>query len=133
MVERICELPIIPVSAFDTASYDNFFDNQYVYVDWGTTFSLWHARQFTGKTPPYFRTSTGRIALDLILQCGGSAFIPQVLVAAHLEKGELFHVKDVETTSRDIFVAYHRDNEQKELIETLVNLLTQMTPKLPVE
>jgi len=47
-----------------------------------------------------------------------------------LEKGELFHVKGVENTSRDVFVAYHRDNEQKELIETLVNLLSQMTPSL---
>jgi|TARA_R110000765_G_scaffold410879_1_gene509714 DNA-binding transcriptional LysR family regulator len=133
VVERICELPIIPVSGYDTATNENFFDNQYVYVDWGTTFSLWHARQFTGKTPPYFRTSTGRIALDLILQCGGSAFIPQVLVEGHLEKGELFHVKDVENTSRDVFIAYHRDNEQKELIETLVNLLSQMTPSLSLK
>ena len=133
VVERICELPIIPVSGYDTATNENFFDNQYVYVDWGTTFSLWHARQFTGKTPPYFRTSTGRIALDLILQCGGSAFIPEVLVESHLEKGELFHVKDVEHTSRDIFVAYHRDNEQKELIETLINLLPKINAYQPVD
>ncbi|WP_352289159.1 hypothetical protein, partial [Psychrobacter sp. GW64-MNA-CIBAN-0177] len=57
-------------------------------------------------------------------------FIPQVLVKDHLEKGELFHVKGVENTSRDVFVAYHRDNEQKDLIETLVNLLSRMTPSL---
>jgi len=49
-----------------------------------------------------------------------------VLVQDHLDKGELFHVKDVENTSRDIFVAYHRDNEQKELIETLINLLPKV-------
>ncbi|HAG38299.1 MAG TPA: LysR family transcriptional regulator, partial [Pseudoalteromonas sp.] len=79
------------------------------------------------------RTSTGRIALDLILQCGGSAFIPEVLVESHLEKGELFHVKDVEHTSRDIFVAYHRDNEQKELIETLINLLPKINAYQPVD
>ncbi|MEI8617291.1 LysR substrate-binding domain-containing protein [Pseudoalteromonas sp. B193] len=112
VVERICELPIIPVSGYDTATNENFFDNQYVYVDWEllSHFGM-HASLL--EKPPYFRTSTGRIALDLILQCGGSAFIPQVLVEGHLEKGELFHVKDVENTSRDVFIAYHRDNEQK--------------------
>ena len=62
------------------------------------------------------------------MQCGGSAFIPHVLVEQHLENGELFHVKNVENTSRDIFVAYHRDNEQKELIETLINLLPTIEP-----
>jgi len=133
VVERICTLPIIPISAFEGAANENFFDNQYVYVDWGTTFSLWHARQFTGHTPPYFRTSTGRIALDLILQCGGSAFIPEVLAKPHLDKGELYCVADVEHTSRDIFVAYHRDNEQKPLLETLVNLLVELTPNISSE
>lgn len=78
-VRPISDLAIIPVSTFDTATKEDFFDNQYVYVDWGTAFSLWHAKQFTGATPPYFRTSTGRIALDLILQCGGSAFVPEAL------------------------------------------------------
>jgi len=112
------------------AENENFFDNKYVYVDWGTTFSLWHARQFNGRTPPFFRTSTGRIALDLILQCGGSAFIPDVLVRSYIDAGELFEVPDVEHTSRDIFVAYHKDNEQKQLLEKLVNLLIELGPRL---
>ncbi|WP_217875002.1 LysR family transcriptional regulator [Pseudoalteromonas shioyasakiensis] len=129
VVQRICELPIIPVSAFETADSENFFDNQYVYVDWGTTFSLWHAREFNGHAPPYFRTSTGRIALDLILKCGGSAFIPQLLVEEQLESGELYHVEDVAHTSRDVFVAYHRDNEQTPLLEKLVTLLTELQIK----
>ncbi|PCK29784.1 LysR family transcriptional regulator [Pseudoalteromonas piscicida] len=123
VVKPISDLAIIPVSTFDTVSKEDFFDNQYVYVDWGTAFSLWHAKQFTGATPPYFRTSTGRIALDLILQCGGSAFVPEALALESIEAGRLFQVNDVESNSREIFVAYHKDNDQLEQIETIVNLL----------
>ncbi len=64
------------------------------------------------------------------MQCGGSAFIPDVLVKNYIESGELFEVPDVEHTSRDIFVAYHKDNEQKQLLEKLVNLLIELGPKL---
>ncbi|KJY86488.1 MULTISPECIES: LysR family transcriptional regulator [Pseudoalteromonas] len=123
VVKPISDLAIIPVSTFDNATKEDFFDNQYVYVDWGTAFSLWHAKQFTGATPPYFRTSTGRIALDLILQCGGSAFVPEALALESIEAGRLTQVEEVESNSREIFVAYHKDNDQLEQIETIVNLL----------
>ncbi|TMN37095.1 LysR family transcriptional regulator [Pseudoalteromonas sp. S2755] len=123
VVKPISDLAIIPVSTFDNATKEDFFDNQYVYVDWGTAFSLWHAKQFTGSTPPYFRTSTGRIALDLILQCGGSAFVPEALALESIEAGRLTQVDQVDSNSREIFVAYHKDNDQLEQIETIVNLL----------
>ncbi|MEQ2356320.1 LysR family transcriptional regulator [Pseudoalteromonas piscicida] len=123
VVKPISDLAIIPVSTFDNATKEDFFDNQYVYVDWGTAFSLWHAKQFTGATPPYFRTSTGRIALDLILQCGGSAFVPEALALESIEAGRLTQVDEVESNSREIYVAYHKDNDQLEQIETIVNLL----------
>ncbi len=126
-VERLCTLPIIPLSSYKDANRENFFDKQYVFVDWGTSFSLWHAQQCVGRTPPYFRTSTGRIALDLILQCGGSAFIPERQASMYLESGELRRVEDVSATSRDVFIAYHKDNEQKELIETLTELLLELS------
>ncbi|WP_440055132.1 LysR family transcriptional regulator [Pseudoalteromonas sp. T1lg65] len=123
IVKSIRDLAIIPVSTFDSTTKEDFFDRQYVYVDWGTAFSLWHAKHFNGATPPYFRTSTGRIALDLILQCGGSAFVPEVLALEQIENGQLYHIEEVESNSREIFIAYHKDNEQIEQIETIVGLL----------
>ncbi|MFY8273475.1 LysR family transcriptional regulator [Pseudoalteromonas sp. SSDWG2] len=122
-VEQICTLDIIPLSSYADATAESFFDNQYVFVDWGTAFSLWHARHFTNAPPPYFRTSTGRIALELILRCGGSAFVPRVQAQQYLDSGELFLVEGVPQTSRDIFIAFHKDNEQKDLIEKLQHQL----------
>ena len=57
--------PIIPGAPLKLQQ-ENFFDNQYVYVDWGPPFLYGMLVSLTA-TPPYFRTSTGRIALDLIL------------------------------------------------------------------
>lgn len=125
VVQPICDLVIIPVSTFPGMSTDEFFERQYVYVDWGTAFSLWHAKQFTGNTPPFFRTSTGRIALDLILQCGGNAFVPEILAQEHIKNGNLYPIEGVPPTFREVFIAYHRDNDQKEQIEKIIDLLTQ--------
>ncbi|WP_419147063.1 LysR family transcriptional regulator [Pseudoalteromonas 'SMAR'] len=126
VVKPIRHLAIIPVSTFEKVSKAEFFDNQYVYVDWGTAYSLWHAKQYSGSNPPYFRTSTGRIALDLILQCGGSAFVPEALAQDAIAKGHLFLVEEVEQNAREVFVAYHKDNEQIEHIETIVSLLAEV-------
>ncbi|KZN35177.1 LysR family transcriptional regulator [Pseudoalteromonas luteoviolacea] len=127
IVRQVKNLSIIPVSTFNTKSKDDFFGKQYVYVDWGTAFSLWHAKQFEGAAPPYFRTSTGRIALELILQCGGSAYIPKMLATDLIEQQKLFHVGSVEHNFREVYVAYHRGNDQSDHIETIVNLLASMT------
>ncbi|KNC65250.1 LysR family transcriptional regulator [Pseudoalteromonas ardens] len=126
VVKQIKHLAIIPVSTMAQTTSEDFFDKQYVYVDWGTAFSLWHAKQFNGSTPPYFRTSTGRIALDLIMQCGGSAFIPRALAVEPIEKKLLFHIESVEQNAREIYVAYHKDNEQIEQIETIASLLASL-------
>ncbi|QTL35954.1 LysR family transcriptional regulator [Pseudoalteromonas viridis] len=126
VVKQIKHLAIIPVSTMAQTTNEDFFDKQYVYVDWGTAFSLWHAKQFTGSTPPYFRTSTGRIALDLIMQCGGSAFIPRALAVESIEKKQLFHIESVEQNAREIYVAYHKDNDQLEQIETIASLLASL-------
>ncbi|MCG7536206.1 LysR family transcriptional regulator [Pseudoalteromonas sp. OOF1S-7] len=126
VVKQIKHLAIIPVSTMAQTTSEDFFDKQYVYVDWGTAFSLWHAKQFTGSTPPYFRTSTGRIALDLIMQCGGCAFIPRALAVESIEKKQLFHIESVEQNAREIYVAYHKDNDQLEQIETIASLLASL-------
>ncbi|CCQ10179.1 Transcriptional regulator, LysR family [Pseudoalteromonas luteoviolacea B = ATCC 29581] len=126
VVHPITDLAIIPVSTFPGLSKEEFFERHYVYVDWGTAFSLWHAKQFTGSTPPFFRTSTGRIAMDLILQCGGNVFMPEKLAKEYILSGQLHRVEDVSMTSREVFVAYHRDNDQKDHIEKMVALLEHL-------
>ncbi|KZN51860.1 LysR family transcriptional regulator [Pseudoalteromonas luteoviolacea] len=126
IVRQVKNLSIIPVSTFKYTNKDDFFGKQYVYVDWGNAFSLWHTKRCDGGKPPYFRTSTGRIALELILQCGGSAFLPKQLAADFMQKQQLFFVESVECCFRDVYVAYHKGNEQLEHIETVVNLLASI-------
>ncbi|ESP92914.1 MULTISPECIES: LysR family transcriptional regulator [Pseudoalteromonas] len=126
IVRQVKNLSIIPVSTFNYTNRDDFFGKQYVYVDWGTSFSLWHAKQCEGAGPPYFRTNTGRIALELILQCGGSAYLPKMLAADLIEEQKLFLVEAVSQSFREVFVAYHKGNEQLEHIETVVNLLASI-------
>lgn len=129
-VEPICTVDIIPLSSDKNCSPETFFEHQYVHVDWGTAFSLWHARTFVNTTPPYFRTSTGRIALELILRNGGSAFVPRIQAQQYLDSGELYLVEGVPQTSRDVFVAFHRDNEQKELLQKLHQALVHIGDEL---
>ena len=45
--------------------------------------------------------------------------MPRVQAQQYLESGELFLVEGVPQTSREVFVAFHKDNEQKDLIEKL--------------
>ncbi|MBQ4846426.1 LysR family transcriptional regulator [Pseudoalteromonas sp. MMG005] len=123
VVKSIGHLSILPVSTFECSDAVMFFDTQYVYVDWGVTFSTWHAKQFQGQMPYYFKTSTGRIALDLMMNRGGGAFISQNLISDMLKSGEVYHINVVAGSSKEVFAVYHKDSGQLPAIEVAVDSL----------
>lgn len=64
----------------------------YVYVDWGPDFALHHGLSFPDATNPGLFVGLGPLALDYILEAGGSGYFRQRTVAAHIAAGRLHPV-----------------------------------------
>ncbi len=100
--------------------------HRYVYVDWGTRFASEHHLRHQRTPPPYLRTSTGRIALDFILDRGGAAYLPLSLANELLEAKRLYLVEGGQSWLRPIFINYRQDSASSKAIlqvDALLELL----------
>ncbi|MDX1452241.1 MAG: LysR family transcriptional regulator [Oleiphilaceae bacterium] len=106
----------------------------YVAVDWGLSFQLNLAQCYADLPPPVLHTTLARIALEFIIQFGGSAYLPYRMVQAQL--GDTLHqVKDAPVISRPIFACYHRESLHNREIESIISIIQdlEVPPKLVPE
>ncbi len=130
-IESLHMFKLIPVTTFQNEITHQSEVKRYIMIDWGTSFINWHAKEVTGIPIPAIRTSTARIALDLMLQCGGSAYLPDMLARPFIEQGKLFEINTLPVFERELFSAFHKENENEERIIEIKNLLRKDEPEAP--
>lgn len=130
-IESLHMFKLIPVTTFQNQIISPTEVKRYIMIDWGTSFINWHAKEVKGISTPAIRTSTARIALDLMLQCGGSAYLPDILAKPFIEQGTFFEIHNLPVFERELFSAFHKDNENEERIIEIRNLLRQDEPEAP--
>ncbi len=118
---EVTQVPLILVSAQSEITIDQAMSDGYILVDWGTSFALAHAQHFPDMPPPALRVGLGRIALSLLLNVGGAAYLAAPTARSHLEAGELFVVGDAPTIERAAFAIYARDNDRRQIIESILD------------
>ena len=132
-IESLHMFKLIPVTTFKNTIINPSEVQRYIMIDWGTSFTHWHLKtvNIKGVSTPAIRTSTARIALDLILQCGGTAYLPDMLAKPFIEKGTLYKMKTLPSFERELFSAFHKENENEERIIEIKNLLRKDKPEAP--
>jgi DNA-binding transcriptional LysR family regulator len=130
-IESLHMFKLIPVTTFQSQIISPAEVKRYIMIDWGTSFIHWHAKEVKGISTPAIRTSTARIALDLMLQCGGSAYLPDILAKPFIEQGTFFEINNLPIFERELFSAFHKENENEERIIEIRNLLRKDEPEAP--
>ncbi|MFT5758330.1 MAG: DNA-binding transcriptional LysR family regulator [Alteromonadaceae bacterium] len=131
-IESLHMFKLVPVTTFQNQITTASEVQRYIMIDWGSSFINWHAKELKGISIPAVRTSTARIALDLMLQCGGSAYLPDMLIKSFVEQGKLFVINALPIFERELFSAFHKENENEERIIEIKNLLRRDVPEAPV-
>jgi DNA-binding transcriptional LysR family regulator len=112
-------LDLVLVSAKANMTADSI--EKYVLVDWGMAYLKEHNK--IHKLKPILRTSTAKIALDVILESEGAAYLPYALVLPYIEEGDLHIIETELTISRNIYFThqkYHPFPEQITLIKEIL-------------
>ncbi|KAA6186874.1 LysR family transcriptional regulator [Thiohalocapsa marina] len=118
---QLAELSVVPLAIIRlvmVSSHANLGAEEavrqedYVLVDWGTGFATAHAQAFTDAPPPRLRLGIGRLAHAYVLENGGSAYLPEAMVAADIAAGRLFPVPGAPLMERQPYAFHHRDAEQ---------------------
>jgi DNA-binding transcriptional LysR family regulator len=125
--KKVADLTLVLVST-DHCDVDKALAEHYVYVDWGTAFASEHAERHPQKYSPYLRTSTGRIALDFILEKGGSAYLPASVVEPFLNSGQLLSVENSMELDRPLYLSYRKKSTSIDAILEVEKLIQEINP-----
>ena len=125
--KKVADVVLVLVST-EQDSLDTVFNKKYVYVDWGTRFASEHAERHPKIPAPYLRTSTARIALDFVLEKGGSAYLPASLVEPFIVSGQLHKVSGVEDWYRPIYLSYRKASTSVEAIKQVEEIVKEIDP-----
>ncbi len=115
-------LPIkfIMVSSRKGLSSEKAISKNYIYVDWGTSFSEEHHKYFKDIPPPLMRIDIGRIAKNYIKKKPGTAYLPERIVKRDIQNGELFKVTDAPEIKRNAYIIYNNANERCESFAKII-------------
>ena len=114
--EEILSIPLVMVSSEKSSSSENAIKNNYILVDWGTSFAVSHARYFPDLPAPRMRVMLGRIALDYILANGGTCYMAKPMVEDLITDERLFLVEDAPVIKRGVYAISPHNSEKRELI-----------------
>ena len=117
------KLKLVLASTLPGVSPRNAFQSNYVYVDWGIAFDMFHAKRFADAPPAMLHTNMASIAESFINQNGGTAYLPEKLLQ-HSSNRALQQVDGAPSFSRDVYVVYRSNSTHVDLIEALIPHLT---------
>lgn len=115
-IEEFATIKLVLVSTTPEVSTESATAKNYVYVDWGTAFSISHADAFPDLPTPVMRVDTAWLARSFILDRGGSAYLAYRMIAKDLESGRLHIVEGAPSINRPAYVIYSRSSERTALI-----------------
>ncbi|WP_027670845.1 HTH-type transcriptional regulator HdfR [Rheinheimera baltica] len=122
-IEKLGDIKLLPVTTFNDTSAKSAMQRQYILVDWGTAFDIQHARFFPELPPPYLRTGSARIALELMQHSGGSAYLPDTMVHSLLADKSLTLINDAPVMTRELFAISLPKAAQRNQISDIVTQL----------
>jgi DNA-binding transcriptional LysR family regulator len=96
----------------------------YIRVEWGTTFASLHESHFPQRLLARGRVNSGRLALNLILQCGGAAYLPQDIVMPLIAEQRLFEVPGAPPIEMKAYAAFGLHGEHHKLVAELLKRLS---------
>ncbi len=122
IAEHIADIELVLVSSTPGLSIKDKLDN-YLYVDWGTSFSIAHNAQFA-TTPKFVtRVDTPRPALNFMLQQGGTAYLAHRQVSEALCEGRLHSVMDAPVINRSVYLIYSNAYSEDEKLGTVIRTI----------
>jgi DNA-binding transcriptional LysR family regulator len=102
-IEYLFDENLLLVSADPDAAWPN---DRYIHVDWGTEFETQFSTHYPDVPAPALLANVGWLAIQQILQSGGSGFIPQRLARPFMETGKLHRLPGSRIISLPAYLVY---------------------------
>ncbi len=122
VTEKVATVPLHLVSSEPNDTSEAFSLDNYIMVDYGESVNAQHLREFQDAPPAKHFMSQPRIALNFILEAGGSAYLPRQMTFEHVQANKLFIIENAPIYSREIFAIYLAKSQKEALIRQALQL-----------
>ncbi|QKT04612.1 LysR family transcriptional regulator [Ectothiorhodospiraceae bacterium 2226] len=97
-------------------------DEDYVYIDWGAAFYAQHSNRYPDLERPALTADIGWLGVQLILQHGGSCFLPLRMTRHLIDSETLFPVADSPRFQLPAYMVYPRESDSAVLAQAVAGL-----------
>lgn len=111
-IEQLLEEKLILVQAGEQAE-------PYVYVDWGPAFRRQHDAVLPERARPTLAIDFAPLALQYLLEHGGSGYFRTRVVGTHLASGQLTRVRQAPEFSYPIYLVHNQQNRNDRVLAAL--------------
>lgn len=125
--EKVATVPLHLVTTNKDSVDEISSLDDHIMVDYGEAVNSQHRREFQNSPPAKHYMSQPRIALNFLLEAGGSAYLPRQMTFEHIENNKLFVVEKAPVYSREIFASYLAKSQKVEIIEQTLQLFPYVT------
>ena len=125
VTEKVSTVPLHLVTT-DPDYLEDAQAEDYIMVDYGESVNSLHLRESQDAAPAKHFMSQPRIALNYILQAGGSAHLPRQMTFEHVEAGKLFIVESAPVYQREIFAVYLAKSQKTDVIKQVIGLFPHL-------
>jgi DNA-binding transcriptional LysR family regulator len=130
---QVAEIEIVPlmsinfilVSSEEGISAEEAVKHDYVYVNWGTFFGMKHAQFYPELNPARLHVQLGRLALNYILERGGSAYLAESMVQMELDEKTLYRVNDAPIIKRMTYAGFLSSVKNRDVIDQAIEVLIE--------
>lgn len=126
VTEKVATIPLHLVTTEPTELSDIFSLDNYIMVDYGEAINAQHLREFQQAPPAKHYMSQPRIALNFLLDAGGSAYLPKQMAFEYIACNKLFEIEDAPVYSRDVYAAYLAKSQKVEVIKQAIQLFPHL-------
>jgi LysR family transcriptional regulator, flagellar master operon regulator len=121
--EQIGELELCLYSDTQGKELKEIISNDYIHVDWGTSFTTQFLSVFSEYLNTRITVSTARIAADLLVDLPGSAYFPSSIVEKIKPAVPMQLVQDAPRFRVPVFAVYLASNHKADLIKEAVGAM----------
>lgn len=112
-IKQVAEVPLRLYATRPGMRVDKALSRNYVMVDWGSAYSIIHAEKFPDLPPPALRTNSGEVAIGLMLDRGGAAYLPDSMTTSLVSAGRLFAVEHAPVINRLAYIVYRPESLER--------------------
>jgi len=126
------EVLTFEIKLFSTKPQQNLedaLDEGYVMVDWGTSFAYEYAQKYAGRALATIKTNYGVMALDILKNKGGAAYLPDLNALRQDNSITLHEVANAFIFERKLYAIYRKDTPISKRLDELVDMINKNIQK----